>query len=100
MDICGHFFDPSVRYRANQSAIDLMIVREACKPDFTVTFPQLNDPIWVRNGSTNTVIRCFFSDGHIVHMAFAHAGIGDSYEIGFGSQGVDIGTTGITHSRT
>lgn len=31
--------------------------------------------------STNTVVRCFFGNGHIMHMGFLHTGSGNFYKL-------------------
>src|SRR5664279_2725196 len=56
---------------------------------------------WVaRAGSGDTVVRRFLGDGHIVHMALAHAGAGDPHEVRAGLHVVDRIAAGIPHRGT
>src|SRR5580698_110044 len=49
--------------------------------------------------SGDAVIGRFLGDGHIVHMAFAHTGVGDAHEFGPGAHDLDGAAAGVAHRR-
>src|SRR3569623_2911282 len=51
------------------------------------------------NSIIDAVIRRLARDGHVVHMALAHAGASHAYEHRLGAHLVDVPATGVTHAR-